>query len=156
MELSELCYLCRHLKDPSLGQFEKVPGRCHDRRFVCAACREKRAARPWRRGRDREPSPLERQAKSALLESDYLFEQEYQLGKLWFDFAIPTLRLLVEVDGKHWHAHPSRRKRDRMKSAIAAKAGWAVARVQLPDLEGKVAAALHRRSAELGEICPGS
>ena len=71
------------------------------------------------------------------------------LGKFQFDLAVPALRLLIEVDGRRWHSHPSRKANDRRKDQFAVKEGWTVSRVQYPDVAGKTAAAIHRREEEL-------
>jgi very-short-patch-repair endonuclease len=63
---------------------------------------------------------------------------QYRLGRYVFDFSIPALRMLLEVDGNHWH--PSGRRlsaaqamtgiRDEEKTSYAQSQGWFVVRVQ--------------------------
>ena len=55
--------------------------------------------------------------------------EEFKLSKVRFDFAVPKLRLLVEIDSRRWHSHPSRKNRDRYKSRLAEDEGWKLVRV---------------------------
>ena len=75
-------------------------------------------------------SPIERIVRSELLSKGYWVAQEYPLGPFRYDFAIPALRAIVEVDSHTYHDHPSRKARDRAKSALAESGGWTVCRVR--------------------------
>jgi very-short-patch-repair endonuclease len=127
-----------------------VPGRCHDRRFVCENCVAGVNGRPLTRGRARELSPLELRVLRTLLGTGYRVEQERRVGKFWLDFVVPALRLAVEAQSLTYHRHPSRRARDRRKRVVLEKAGWYVAYVSFPDPEGQTQAVVTRREAELG------
>lgn len=101
------------------------------------------------RGRDQRTSPDAKAAREALMSTSVPFTQEYKLGPYWFDFAVPGLRLLIEVDGRTYHRHPSRQARDRAKQALAESGGWKLVRVSRPDVAGKVRAAYDRREGEI-------
>jgi very-short-patch-repair endonuclease len=146
--LPQVCRHCHQLKLPELGRFVKVPGRHRGEAFVCLACLARRTS-AMTRGRDQRTSPDAREARQVLLATGTPFTQEYQLGPYWFDFAVPSLRLLVEVDGRTYHRHPSRRARDRVKQELAEANGWRVARVSRPDVAGKVRAAYDLRECEV-------
>ena len=45
-----------------------------------------------------------------------------------FDFAIPELMFLFEVDGDHWHDTPEAKKKDAEIDRIAKSKGWSVIR----------------------------
>lgn len=98
------------------------------------------------------PSPLEREARKALIDTGWKFVEEYELKTFRFDFAIERLRLLIEVDSKRWHSHPSRRARDRRKEAAARAEGWEVARVTTKGAEAvsfMISQVVLKREAEL-------
>lgn len=54
-----------------------------------------------------------------------------------YDFAIPSRKLLIEVDGCYWHGCPSCREpgkeghavQDRRKTGVARKSGWNILRI---------------------------
>jgi very-short-patch-repair endonuclease len=97
-------------------------------------------------------SPLERDARHAVLDTGYKFQQEYELGPYRYDIAIPALRLLIEVDSKRWHSHPSRIARDRKKTELAKKEGWTLTRVSskhAESVEFLVKQSVLRRESEL-------
>ena len=119
MALPELCTKCRELKDASLMTSVRVRGRMHDRVRICHACLSVKKVTKDRAHRE---SPLEKRARETLLDLGYHFRQEHQVGKFFYDFALPALRILVEVDGYRWHAH--RAHRDRAKTRLAENAGW--------------------------------
>lgn len=147
MALPELCSRCRKLKQPDLGKFVGT-SQYRRRVFVCFACLDKQA--PAKRGRDRQPSPDEKAAAVTLAASGLKFVQEHSLGPFWFDFAIPSLMLLVEIDSHTYHRFPRQLRRDRDKQRYAEAGGWKVVRVRRPDAAGKVTAAADLRAAELG------
>jgi very-short-patch-repair endonuclease len=126
MSLPEICHKCRQLRSKDLGRFFTVHGRCHDRKFICNRCLSK--PQPARAGNS-EPSPIEKEARQAIIETGWKFVEEFEFKSFRFDFAIIALRLFIEVDSKRWHQHPSRRARDRRKEEAAKAEGWDVARV---------------------------
>ena len=82
----------------------------------------------------------------------YKFQQEYELGPYRYDIAIPALRLLIEVDSRRWHSHPSRIARDRKKAELAKKEGWVLTRVSskhAESVEFLVKQSVLRRESEL-------
>lgn len=83
------------------------------------------------------------------------FDQEKPLEGFFFDFGIPSLRLLIEVDSRY-HDHERKQRIDRIKDAVAKRNGWKLVRVRGGDIAGKVQAALDIRFSELGrEPCEG-
>lgn len=123
--LPEVCACCHKLKLPHLGKRVKKKGREHDRRWVCYHC----LGKPKNMATVHNRSPLELEARRAVMDTGYHFQEEYELGPFRYDLAVPALRLLVEVDSRRWHSHPSRITRDRRKEQLATKEGWLVARV---------------------------
>jgi len=55
---------------------------------------------------------------------------EYRVKGLYYDFAIPFARLLVEVDGATYHACFAKKKRDFVKQKVAEQEGWRLVRVK--------------------------
>lgn len=92
---------------------------------------------------------MERRALQVLLDYGLPFDQDKPMEGFAFDFAVPGLSLLVEVDGRRWHRHPSRKARDRAKEAVAKRNGWALVRLTTEDLEGRLRAAFDARAEEV-------
>lgn len=123
----QICRHCQKIKKPELGKFLKRRDRYNSWYWVCLHCLDKPKA--WRMRRTNE-SPVERVVRSELISRGYWVAQEYPLGPFRYDFAIPALRAIVEVDSRTYHSHPSRKARDRVKTAQAESAGWTVCRVR--------------------------
>jgi len=86
------------------------------------------------------------------MDTGWKFVEEFELGSFRFDFAIRPLRLLIEIDSKKWHSHPSRRARDKRKTEAAKEEGWDVARVITKSAESvsfMVSQVVKQREAEL-------
>lgn len=67
---------------------------------------------------------------------------QYPLGPYRADFAVPALKLALEVDGEKWHNNPEALAKDKRRDAELAYYGWTVARFaereikdRLPDVE---------------------
>ena len=52
-----------------------------------------------------------------------------------FDFAIPELKLLIEIDGSYWHEKPGRKEKDLEIDRNARKQGYEVVRFRDADLK---------------------
>lgn len=50
------------------------------------------------------------------------------------DFAYPEAKLIIEVDGRRWHSRIDDLRRDHLRDAEAARAGWLVLRIGYEDL----------------------
>lgn len=151
--LPQVCHKCRKLKVPQNGFFVKVPGRCHDQRFICFNCHT-RINKPEARGRSGRSSPIEKEVRTALITTGYRFESEYKVGPFWVDFVIPALRLAIEAQGLTFHRGRQRKARDKAKKAALEKLGWAVTYVHFPDAEGQTRAAVSRREGMLTDRAP--
>lgn len=57
------------------------------------------------------------------------YVRELRVGRWFIDFAFPTLKLAVEIDGRQ-HLLPERQDSDRKKDSELLAAGWTVVRVQ--------------------------
>ena len=128
---------------PNLGRFVWFKDRVQPI-FICTSCDTKP---PFIRHCARRPSPLEIRARKTLIEYGLPFGQDKRIGPWKFDFAVPSLALLIEVDGRSYHRH--RWGRDRAKTNEAIRAGWAVTRLTSEDLEGRLTAALDSRVEQL-------
>jgi very-short-patch-repair endonuclease len=146
--LPQLCHRCRKLKSGDLGRFTKVPGRCHERRWICQHC-ESKTKTTFSQCTQHRLSPIERQAAAAIAKTGFSFKSEYPLGKFRLDFVIPALGLAIEVDSRTWHSHASRLRRDAVKTKLAVDSGLKLVRVRAPDIGAKIDAAVQSRLAEL-------
>lgn len=69
--------------------------------------------------------------------------RQYRIEDSFFDFAIPGLRLLIEIDGEYWHARrfrvTSKQARqaitDRRKDALAHRHRWKILRINATKIE---------------------
>ncbi len=93
---------------------------------------------------DDEPYPiskLERLAKALFKSEELLAGFVMQFRPPWYDglrgavdFAWPELRLIVEVDGRRWHARNLEREDDNRRDRRAAGHGWLVVRITWQEL----------------------
>lgn len=58
------------------------------------------------------------------------FQREFPLSGAKFDFCIPDLKVLIEVDSASYHGTRKRRTRDWHKDEIAMAAGYGLIRVK--------------------------
>ena len=104
-----------------------------------------------RLARHEDESFAERLVRHTLQELHVEAVAEFGLGPFIFDFAIPRLRLLLEINSRRWHARPRRQKRDRAKAKAAQASHWEL--VALPvdaRLQVKVVQAVAQRRSLLG------
>lgn len=72
---------------------------------------------------------IEKRFISFLHTNSILYEYQYFLNGKYFDFYIPLMNLLVEVDGEYWHRFPQAIKNDLEKHVIAKEAGFKLLRL---------------------------
>jgi very-short-patch-repair endonuclease len=82
---------------------------------------------------------IEIQCMSWLSANNIRFEHQYvveevRTGKWIYDFFLPDLKLLVELDGEYWHRKPETYNRDLIKHSIARDRGLALVRISDTDL----------------------
>jgi very-short-patch-repair endonuclease len=144
--LPQICHKCRQFKMPELGEFFKRHG---TEVFECSECLGKPAIK---RSKDsgNESSP-ERKVRKSLLGCGFFVESEFHVGPFTYDFAIPKLNLLIELDSKRWHSLSSRKDRDRRKEEVAKEAGWDLKRFRASSNIGfKVLRYVYWRATSLG------
>jgi len=144
-ELPQVCPICRKMKPSKCGKF--IQSRVK-KRWVCSECLEKRET--LKRGRQRRLSPPERLVLSALIEEKFVFECEFKVENFFFDFALPHLRVLIEIDSYSYHKG-IRAEKDGRKAQAAKKAGWDLLRFKPSKrLKVKVLRSLMSRRDQLG------
>jgi very-short-patch-repair endonuclease len=128
------------------GRFRKLPGRVALRR-----CLEQR-------GMVGGPTPSVLESRTArLLRRHHLPIPRAEVvwgdqGQYRLDFAYPTIRLVVEVDGYAWHASPEQFARDHQRRNELVAAGWTLLTYGWRDVDGasaRVAAEIARVHREL-------
>lgn len=67
---------------------------------------------------NREKTSLEQKFEQFLIANNLSFESQFVFHNKKYDFYIPMLDLLVEVDGEYWHRRPSSIKNDVEKHTI--------------------------------------
>jgi len=76
------------------------------------------------------PYELQQHTHFAQLNSElYKYDKNNSTGYL-YDFAITTLKLLIEFDGDYWHNMPGAKERDEQKQKFAEEIGYKVIRVK--------------------------
>jgi very-short-patch-repair endonuclease len=76
---------------------------------------------------------------------------QYPLGPYRTDFAIPVLKMAIDVDGAYWHERPEARVKDAQRDAELAAFGWSVMRFKekelkerLPDVKNAIIAQVQK------------
>jgi very-short-patch-repair endonuclease len=66
---------------------------------------------------------------------------QYKIGRYRVDFAWPTPKILIEVDGDHWHGvglltarQLEQKEKDKRKAAVLNAKGWHIIRIKERDL----------------------
>ena len=54
--------------------------------------------------------------------------KEHPVGKYRIDFALPSVKLAIEVDGHEWHSSKERRTHDAKRDRWLVRQGWTVMR----------------------------
>ncbi|TAM46427.1 MAG: endonuclease domain-containing protein [Gammaproteobacteria bacterium] len=87
----------------------------------------------------------------------YKFRRQHPIGRYIADFACPSRRLVIELDGD---AHRGRQVLDRQRTAYLASRGfdvmrfWNSAVIRTPDIVlAKIRARLHRKDERIGSSC---
>ena len=125
--LPQVCCRCRQLKMPNLVK-EMTGGRYNQKIIVCLACLEKPEV--TRQLRTDKETPIEKDVREALQLCDVKAEAEFPIGPFIFDFAVPRLRLLIEVDSVSYHTTASKKKRDQAKTHLVLEQGWRLVRLK--------------------------
>lgn len=55
-------------------------------------------------------SKLELRIQNILYDKNITFTSQFPLGHKYYDFCLPDIRLLIEVNGDYWHANPRKYK----------------------------------------------
>lgn len=97
------------------SEFRREPAD-FDRQFCCFACY---------RAFSGETLP-ERAVRFALDAIGVTYIQECQVGRYSIDFALPALKIALEVDGEYWHQDTSKESR---RTRYLERHGWRVARI---------------------------
>jgi very-short-patch-repair endonuclease len=148
-ELPQVCCQCRKLKLSTLGKFKQIRGKFNRFRWVCDDCLGKEPPRLSRR--DKPASFAEQKTVEALIRTGFFFQQEKPLGKFVYDFAIPALRMLIEIDGQTYHRGYGKKIKDELKDKLAIEKEWKLCRIRYSShLEGDVEGAVLKRATELG------
>jgi very-short-patch-repair endonuclease len=89
-------------------------------------------------------SSLELLVRVELMEHEIKFFAHRYIAGYFPDLYIPSLNLIIEVDGTYWHSTPEARKRDRLKDKAYRKSGYNVARIKECDIKKSVADAVRK------------
>ena len=80
--------------------------------------------------RTRKPTSIETAVYNELKKAGIVFEtQKVVGGKFIVDAYIPSLNLIIEVDGSYWHSLDRIKKKDKAENAYLAKCGYKVLRI---------------------------
>lgn len=152
--LPEVCCKCRQLKLSALGEMRRDRRAYNKKFFICHSCLEKPSVKRW--GRYEHPeTPCEKKAREALdiiVKEGFFVVAEFTLEKKFiYDFSIPKLRMLIEIDSHSYHQFAKQIKRDKRKTAWAKQHGWHLVRFKPSEgMGGEIVKAVFLRAAELG------
>lgn len=114
--------------------------------WVCLTCLRK----PVRRYRAGQETPPEREVRTALMVFGEHFIPEYKSGWYIFDFACPSIRLLIEVDSYTYHHGKKAAFNDHAKAKAARQAGWKLVRLSVgPKLGKRACSAVRKRRMQI-------
>lgn len=101
----------------------------------------------------KEPTSIEKKVYRVLKESGLLFETQKLInGHFLVDAYIPSLNLVIEVDGSYWHSLDRVVKKDRAENAYLKKCGYRVVRIPENEVSDfSTASLLSEIKAEKGE-----
>ena len=126
--MPDVCCRCKKMKAAELGQHK--PGfRYNTHIFTCFECLSK--PRVNRLHRKNNETPPEKEVRMWLQQNHVEADAEFKLGSFIYDFAIPKLGLLIELDSKRYHTNKRHRIRDSVKDKSAANQGWTLKRVRI-------------------------
>lgn len=126
--MPDVCCQCKKLKAANLGKHK--PGyRYNTHVFTCFECLSK--PRVQRLNRKNNETPPEKEVRMWLQENNVEATAEFKLGPFIYDFAVPNLGLLIELDSRRYHTHKRHRIRDQAKDKNAADKGWTLCRVRI-------------------------
>lgn len=81
------------------------------------------------------PSKIERRVGDSLIAAGLDVVPQFAINNRYFaDFALPQLRIIVEVDGDYWHSLPKTQRNDKIKTELLQEQGWDVHRLKECDL----------------------
>jgi very-short-patch-repair endonuclease len=99
-------------------------------------------------------SGLERKMSAAFAEARLHAVAQYVIGYYVVDFAFPDDQLVVECDGKYWHALPKQQRIDHSKDSYLRNRGWSMLRLSEDEINaspvdcaGRVLAALQMKKS---------
>ena len=73
---------------------------------------------------------IERTVKQWLEDRGIEFIPQYPLRQGYIaDFGLLNKRIIIEVDGKHWHSGKKELKKDRFRDYMLKRAGWKTIRI---------------------------
>lgn len=72
---------------------------------------------------------IELEVRHALKLRGIQFKFQYPLGGKVYDFYLPRIKTLIEVDGDYWHSLPENIKNDKIKDSIAENWGFTLIRI---------------------------
>lgn len=76
-------------------------------------------------------SPLEQQLLNVFTQCGIKVVPQFALEIYSIDFAIPEIKLAIEVDGGNWHDSPAKRSHDTGKEVLLSNRNWKLIRVRI-------------------------
>lgn len=97
---------------------------------------------------------LERAMKQALQTRGVVFHEQYRIGRYIADFAIPSMRVVIECDGPH-HRQTRQTRKDARRDAFMRNLGWRVYRFTTKQLRTNALNCLDHVLRDCGDpSCP--
>ena len=79
---------------------------------------------------------IEREVKAWLEDRGIEHIPQYPLRQGYIaDFALLDKKIIIEVDGEHWHSGKKQQKKDRFRDYMLKRAGWTTIRIKEKDID---------------------
>ena len=79
---------------------------------------------------------IEREVKQWLEDRGIDFIPQYPLRQGYIvDFALVDKKIIIEVDGTHWHKGKKKQKKDRFRDYVLKRSGWETIRIPENDID---------------------
>lgn len=96
---------------------------------------------------DGRASSIERAVEAELIRRQVNFQRQKKMAHFVVDFYLPDRRLVIECDGKYWHAKPEIAARDKRKDAWLTSHGQKIVRLGEDEINADCEAAVNRALA---------
>lgn len=127
-----------HTKETRMKMSERMMGKKNPMYGKVEVMRKRQLNGLLAQQNSKEPTSIEKKVYEALKAKGLLFETQKLInGKFIVDAYIPSLNLVIEVDGKYWHSLDRVMKKDKAENAYLKKCGFKLLRLSEMEIKNK-------------------